>query len=256
MFSHQKKRRGVHSGTKMIDRIFPGIGRIEKASGTSDPSVHEAITGTDLRHVPLSERRDMLSVLYMQNHWDVLQRIQLGHKHRAQGGLRAVEVYHYWRRGRLHDLPSPEAAAPLAVFTTWAKHYDCSAEHRRGIVRTLESLAACGVKSLADLPEGMRRYRERVSDRPVLFNRARSHVSRFLADELGKSHSLYRRVRDIEKLKERPRREMSDLQKRLRAAELERMAPGVRLQVAPDPTDGVEEAHAVPGGRSVTRTDP
>jgi hypothetical protein len=32
--------------------------------------------------------------------------------------------------------------------------------------------------------------------------------------------------------------------------------PPVLLQVAPDPTDGVEEAHAVPGGRSVTRTDP
>lgn len=180
----------------MIDRRFPGVGRIYRASGTTDLGVYTQIAGKDLRHTPLSHRTDMLSVLHQTGRWDILEGLRDGH-------VLPVLVYRHWRQGTLDRVPSAEELIPLKEIAKWASKYACSEGYRREIKYNVERLLKINPRgTIGDLPALVKAHKEAYRDRPTQFNRARAQMMSYLSDTLGKAHALWRAVGEIKKLKE------------------------------------------------------
>jgi integrase len=172
----------------VLDRQFRGVGRIKRASGTSDAKLFRLLDS-------------MLTTLFRAGRIDILQGIH-------SGVLTPLEVWSRYRLGELDRLPTVETMKPLkAEMEAWVESSDTGAwnrQSRRYGVRAILRLARKDA-TVQDLPHLLRDYAA-VARGPVMFNRARSAVQAFIRDTIGKSHPIYARVRDV-RVKRETRRE-------------------------------------------------
>ena len=176
MTPHRTNRRG----TFVLDRSVKGIGRIKRASGTTDPELFEAMNG-------------MLVTLRKGGRVDLLKALR-------DGVMTPMEVWQRFRMSDLDSMPTVESMRDLApALREWvAAETDVSAWHRqsRGAhVKALLAHAKAG-DALTELPAILERYR-RAAGGPVMFNRVRATCLAFVRDTLKRSNPIYGQVREI-----------------------------------------------------------
>jgi hypothetical protein len=191
--ARQKRGHRPHGrGTPELDRVFDGVGRIRRASGTTDAETYRAIDA-------------MLTTLYAQGRLDVLEGIR-------DGKLRPLLVWAAFRQGRVDRLPTGETMAPLGSEAqrprvgvwAWLDGYECSEHHRVAMKSGWRQLLKHSPKPapmVADLPVVLRAYKAACrGETPTMFNRVKSYVQSYLSDTLGASHPLYTQVADVKNL--------------------------------------------------------
>ncbi len=94
-------------GTLVIDRRFPGVGRIKRATGTTDRSVFKSLSG-------------MLDILYNIGRVDLLRAIRDG-KLRLHDVRATFLLRHLNERPDLHSRPGRRGRYLLARFRGGAK---------------------------------------------------------------------------------------------------------------------------------------
>ncbi len=178
MTPHRDRNRG----TPILDRQFRGVGRLKRASGTSDPQLFRLLDA-------------MLTTLYKQGRIDILQAL-------AVGALTPLQVWDRYRLGEIDRLPSADTMLPLdpAVWE-WIRTKKCSTHHRAGLTYAFRALLRGAKKNatVADLPALLRNLR-RKTDTPRMFNRIRSAAQAYISEHIGQSHWLYGQVREIKSL--------------------------------------------------------
>lgn len=171
-------------GTFLLDRIFPGLGRVKRASGTQDRRTFDALNA-------------MLSQLWAGGRTDVLARIR-------DGDLHPLEVWGRVREGGMQDLPN--SAAIERFDTTWIDAMECSEGYQTDLRNKVKRFTtATGVQTLADLPAGLAVYRGLMSDTPVMFNRTKAALQGFLHRRFGQHHPLWMALSNVPSLKEDPK---------------------------------------------------
>jgi len=174
------KHRG--KGTWVLDRIFKGVGRIKRTSGTTDLAMFRKLN-------------DMLTDLYMEGRLDVLEAIKTRR-------LAPLVIYDKRRRGQ--DLPDVASMVTLRdTVDLWAEAYTATypdrAKHganlKSGLNRVLT--AAPQAATVHDLPAILFAYRDTCRQKHSTFNHAKAYVQSFLADVVGVNHATYRDVQAI-----------------------------------------------------------
>ena len=180
--------------TLIIDRTFPGVGRIKRASGTTNPKIRHKLSR-------------MLTELYEDGRLDLLRAIR-------DGVLPMLQVYDAKQRKALDSLPTAEAVRPLAdAMRDWIAALDCSEKHRISLGTSVGYLEAKSAKAtINDLPAVLEQLRKTLgAEHPRSFNLARSAALAFLRDTVKRSHRLYAAVRDVEPRKVPKRAPRPDL---------------------------------------------
>jgi hypothetical protein len=170
-------------GSLILKRSFRGVTPIRRASGTKDRGVYAQM---DL----------MLHALYSQGRLDVLEAI-------ARGRMHPLSAYSQWQQNR-ELRPAETMTKLLDAWMAWEATI-VGKDHRESIGTTRRALKITGTDLIDILPDRLIDYKKRASDKVRSVNLARSHVSSFLRDTLGRSHRLYQRVRDTQPLKRKPR---------------------------------------------------
>lgn len=181
-------RTGGTSGTYRIDRQFAGIGRIVRASGTTDKRAFAGING-------------MLDDLYEQGLHSQLMAIR-------DGALKPMVAYAVYRRGKAEGVP--DAPALRALEPAWAGWVEATpnAETRRMRRFAWSKLGPRIWKdaAIADCPAILRQAREDLTATAPTWNRVRACMLAFLKATLGKGHACYREAREVEAATERAAR--------------------------------------------------
>lgn len=199
MSPHQSNARG----TFRIDRILPTIGRIVRASGTTDPAVFTAIVGKRTRGGPRVP--GMLDLLARPlRRYEILRAIRDGH-------LVAIDVYQAWAAGTLEALPIAGAGQLLKpALEAWLDSLP-NIETRRGYRGELRRAGALRAElPLHELPGLLRRYRQTCQGKGVwrAFNLARSAAQAFVRDTLGLRSTVYGEIEDLRPLQRTARRRL------------------------------------------------
>src|SRR3990167_7929100 len=153
--------------TYVLDRTFPGVGRIARASGT-----HRVRTFTLINQ--------MLTVLFETGRLDVLRQLR-------DGSLHPMVAYSEWREtggaARAASVPS------VATMAEWAMTARVSPRHRLGLRSCLGILARVNPQApITALPQLLRTYRRTAPARP--FNKTRAAVQAYVRDTLGRRTAL------------------------------------------------------------------
>ena len=177
-------------GTLVIDLTFRGIGRIKRASGTTDKAVFTGL-------------KQMLRQLYQAGRWEVLERIR-------DGELSLLQVWRHHRVGQWERIPTAEHLLPLKeTLDSWASTYPCSPKHQESLTRSFGLIAEStrGSATVADLPEALKFLRVRCQSEGIgrTFNLARSASQAFLRSTVGKHDPLWLKVSTVERLPEPPK---------------------------------------------------
>ncbi len=177
MTPHQSNLRG----SLIIDRVFRGVGRISRATGT--------------KNVRLFEKFDaMLSTLYEGGRRDVLISIR-------DGRLSILEVWEQFRLGRWDLIPTQEYLEPLKrTFETWTDGYECSEKHRKSLKDSCAYLVAAAPKKarMVDLPAAVGAFRKQTATRARTFNLARSAAQAFIRSTLGRHSKIWQEIATIQ----------------------------------------------------------
>lgn len=188
MTPHRSHRRG----TFVIDRLFDGVGRIRRASGTTDRRVFRKIQA-------------MLSAFAIQSRHDLLIGIR-------DGTIRPTFALTWYTQNKIDRIPTAQVLPPLGeTFDAWRAGLDCSPDHRKNLGTTRRHLAIEAHHIIADAPDLLERYRARAAHQPSSFNKARVHLLAFLRDHVGMSHPLWCRVSDSRPAKLPPRARRTQL---------------------------------------------
>lgn len=173
-------------GTFMIDRQLRGIGRVKRASGTTDSRVLKGING-------------MLSTMHEAGMFPQLEAIR-------DGKIHPLVAYATYKRTGIKGLPDANAMETVeAAWTTWnnrVKNKSTRRMHQNSWKHVASALPDGG--TFAQLPDAVLSLRDTLEDHPPAFNRARASVLAFLRDRLGKKHSVYETVSGIPAMKEEP----------------------------------------------------
>jgi hypothetical protein len=166
----------VSPETLRIDRVFPGVGRIAKASGTTIPAVLRKINRA-------------LDRCYDNGRLDVLRAIRDGHVH-PLAFLDAVT------RSALHELPVGDTMPKLdEAWLAWVDSVasEYSDDHVSAFETTRRYLEKAAPEAkIAELPVALEGLRKSLGARhPRSFNLARAHVLAFVRATLKKSHAIY-----------------------------------------------------------------
>ena len=177
-------------GTFVIDRRFGPVGRILRASGTTQADTFRAI------QVALTE-------LYRLGRLDLLRALR-------DGMLHPLELYEAFRSSRLDHLPTAEdMRSLLRAIDTWLPTAELRDITRRDYAQRLHRLMARAPDApLLHLPMLLRDERQACqrADQRTTFNRIRAAAQAFVRDVLGPAHRLYSQVRAVRKLTETPRK--------------------------------------------------
>lgn len=173
-------------GTFVLDRQFRGVGRVRRASGTTNRRQFTALNA-------------MLSELYQRGRLDVLASI-------AAGRLTPMEVWGLRQQHGLDGIPKPEAAIGLEKLVEWAEGFRCSDKHRENIDSAVRALVgeAEEAERVGNLPDILRRYRAHA--KPRMFNVVRAAAQAALRDLFGKRHEFYLALCDVPPLPYRAER--------------------------------------------------
>lgn len=177
-------------GTFVIDRCFGPVGRICRASGTTDRDVFTRINGA-------------LDDLYQMGRIDLLRALR-------DRVLHPLELYNAFRQGQLDHLPTAEDLKPFAAaLETWLPRLDVAKGTRARYQAELEKLIDGRPKAtVADLPRLLAEHREACqrSGQRRTYNMARAAAQAFMRDVLGSGHRLWRAITAVGRLKETPRK--------------------------------------------------
>jgi hypothetical protein len=171
-------------GTLLLDRVFPGVGRIRRAAGTTDRRVFNAINR-------------MLDECYAAGLAGPLEAIR-------DGVLKPLIAYGAWKASGVAGLPDASALRPLKeAWLDWVRKTPNASTkaQRRYVWSRLETVVPDGATLLA-LPNAIRRLRDDLADQAPWFNRIQAATLAFLRDELGKRHAAYLGVADVPGLTE------------------------------------------------------
>jgi hypothetical protein len=173
-------------GTLLIDRVFPGIGRVRRSSGTTDQRTFKGINA-------------MLTELYDKGLHGPLEAIR-------DGKLRAVAAYSAARTSSVEKLPDAPAMETLSdAWADWVKKTtNASTRRQRNYAWTHFEAVLRDDAPVAGLTPALRELRETLEDHAPAFNRIRSAASAFLRDRVGRHHHLYLDLVAIPALAEDP----------------------------------------------------
>jgi integrase len=182
---------GTGRGTYRIDRRFPGIGRINKSTGTLDVKTFKQIDA-------------MLTQFYETGKLEILQEIK-------EGAIRVMDVYSRWHTGELDKIPSAAILVPLSsAMMDWNSKRDVT-EHTKYNTQSIINrfIRAVGDGEIKDVPVLLGKYREHCIkiDQAASFNIIRRRILTFIADRLQSTHPLYKDVRIVKTLKEKSKRQ-------------------------------------------------
>jgi hypothetical protein len=172
----------------VIDRYFRGVGRLVRATGSTDPNVRKRLNAmlTELAS-PADPQLDILRGI-------------------KRGDLSLLEVYDAYRRRALHTLATADTVKPLvAAMRAWrdgldvGPNGDVSAKHHVSLgtsIAYLEGLESGAIVN--DLPRLVRTLRQTLGKSyQRSFNLLRSAVQAFLRETVGKHHRLWQEVSAI-----------------------------------------------------------
>jgi hypothetical protein len=168
--------------TLIIDRVFPGVGRIKRACGTTKPGLRDAMSA-------------VLAEFYNAGRLDVLRAIKTGR-------LSIMEVYD--ARKALHTLPLDKTAErAVAAMVAWRQGLGLSYEHRKSVQSSINRVERHKkTAQVTELPIVLEQLRESLGRaHPRSFNLFRSHVLSFLRDTLKRSHGLWIAASAVEPVK-------------------------------------------------------
>ncbi len=189
-------------GTFVLNLRVRGLGRIFRASGTTDPETFELM-------------RAMFKTLLNKGRLDLLKAVK-------DGVITPLELYSAYAADGLHQLPSAETIRPLEDgLRDWLAGFEASDGHRLnadGAIRALCRVAPAKVR-LVDLPEVLKRYRWQCqkAKTPRAFNLARSTAQAFTRDTFGRHHYLWQAVSAVRLLREKRARGNPQTPTQLRA---------------------------------------
>lgn len=173
--------------SRVIDRAFPGIGRVRKASGTSDAATHKAILA-------------MFTMLVKKGRLDLIRAW-------ADGLIHAMDLYDRYRTEKLDQLPSAETMRPLwRAADDWLAAIPKKQIHRARSVRhswlALKRLPQPAQASVAHLPALLTAYRAQCEAKGTtqMFDNTRNNVRALLRDTVGTTHPLYLAVVQVKPL--------------------------------------------------------
>ena len=179
-----KDRRG---GTLILDVRVRGVGRIKRASGTTDAKV--------LRHM----KRD-IEDLANDGRLDILRALR-------DGALTPMVLRDAVRRRAVDRLALGAVALPLSeTWESWVERKICSAAHKRSLAQSLRHLKATDHATVGDVATLLEEARERLSQTPQSFRLCRAACQAFLKATLKRSHPLYADVSAVEPLAVTPKR--------------------------------------------------
>ena len=182
-----KPYRDGGAGTLIIDIRVRGVGRIKRASGTSDASVFKAMGR-------------MVLALKDRGRVDLLRALR-------DGVLTPRELLDAYTRDDLTTLPTVKTGRPLIeTWTAWVEKKDCSDAHKRSLAQSLRHLKAKQDTTIAELPGLVEAARERMTKHAQSFRLLRSAAQAFVKATLKRSHPLYAEVCAAEPLKIRAQR--------------------------------------------------
>lgn len=188
--------------TLVIDREFPGVGRLKKATGTTIPAVKRKMSR-------------MLTELYESGRLNLLRDIR-------DGRLTIMVVFDAWQRHALDELPSGKTAEPLATaMQAWIDKLeagvDYSAQHITSFGTSLKyltdaKLTGIEAPAVADLPALLEALRDALGKKhPRSFNLTRAAASAFVRATLKKKHPLWLAIQSVEPRKVPKRAPRPDL---------------------------------------------
>lgn len=161
--------------TLEVDRTFRGVGRLKRATGTTNPAVRRKISR-------------MLTALHDEGRLDILRAIR-------DGKLGMMQVYDAYQRNAIDRLPLAQTMEVLATtMKTWIEGLDdVSAKHTESLETSRRYFEGVSSKAtVADLPALLEGLRKTLGAKhPRSFNLARTAALAFLRDTLKRSHSLY-----------------------------------------------------------------
>jgi integrase len=164
--------------TLRIDKRFKGVGRLNRASGTTVPAVKRKL-----------ER--MLQALYEDSRLDILRALRDGH-------VGFLQVHDAYQRRALHELPVGETLPELApAMRAWIESLlvprDYSAKHVEGLETSRRYFERHDAAArVAELPRVLEALRATLGAKhPRSFNMCRSSALSFVRATLKRSHPLY-----------------------------------------------------------------
>lgn len=167
--------------TLIIDRTFRGLGRLKKATGTTNPAMRRKLNR-------------MLTALADGGRLDILRAIR-------DGKLTLAQVYDAFIRRDLDALPTADTIQPLVrAMRSWIDALessgDCSHHHAVSLkqsVRYIEKAAPkAALHELDAIIESLRTTLGRAH--PRSFNLARAAALAFVRDTLKRSHPLWNHI--------------------------------------------------------------
>lgn len=172
--------------TLRLDRTFRGVGRIAKATGTTDPTMRRKLSR-------------MLTALYEDGRLDILRAIR-------DGKLAMLPVYEAYQTRTLDRLPMGATMEPLiATMEAWTDSLevprDASAKHVESLTTSRRKFAKHVKGALvSDLPRIVDELRDSLWGRqhPRSFNLARAAAMAFARATLKRTHPIYMALAAIE----------------------------------------------------------
>lgn len=167
--------------TLILDRNFKGVGRIKKATGTTNPVIRRALSR-------------MLTALHEAGRLDILRAIR-------DGQLAMLQVYDAYQRHALDALPLGATLKPLgATMRKWIEDTDASTKHRISLGTSLGYLTKLKASAIVnDLPEMLETLRKRLGAKhPRSFNLCRSAALAFVRSTLKRNHPLWSSIAAVE----------------------------------------------------------
>lgn len=159
---------------RRFDRVFPGIGRLHRSSGTSNRRTFEQMDA-------------MFVTLYGQGRADIVRAV-LDRK------VSPAIVFDAYRRGRLEELPTAETMQLLAdTFASWRAAGAWSEWHVLNIAAAERRLFKdmSPKATIAEIPKRLLTLRQGMLTKARTFNITRMIVSAFLRDTVSKASPLY-----------------------------------------------------------------
>jgi len=171
--------------TLIIDRKFRGVGRIKRATGTTNPAVYRKLSR-------------MLTALADEGRIDILRAIR-------DDDLELMVVHEAYQRSALDQLPLGDTLQLLAdSMETWIDKlripHDCSEKHQVSLEMSRKYFEREWPKAtVAELPRLLDRLRDTLgSKHPRSFNLARSAALAFVRDTLKRNHPLWLAIAAVE----------------------------------------------------------
>jgi hypothetical protein len=171
--------------TLVIDRVLKGVGRIKKASGTTN--------------VPVRNKMNrMLTTLHEDGRLDILRAIR-------DGKLSLLEVYSAFQRKALQALPTGDSAKTLSeAMKVWIENLrvpqDVSKNHKGSLETSRRYFENHKPKAtVSDLPVMLDELRETLGRAHARsFNLARSAALAYVRSTLKRSHPLWLQIAAVE----------------------------------------------------------